>query len=149
MKKWIPIFLVFCAGSIASAGSVSAIKIEVRPVVEEGGSSSVDMKADDGSVFHVSKAALLTEKDLSDASVTPAGEHSTLNLVLNGSGAKQMTSYTSGHVGAKLAFVVDGELLKVPVVRVPIQDGKVVISFMPEDQALKLARSIHQVTHQR
>jgi hypothetical protein len=94
MKKWMSVILVFYVSSMAIAGSGSPIKIEIRPVFDDAGPSSVEMKADDGAIFHVSKKALLTEKDLSDASVTPAGEQSTLNVTLSDPGAKEMKKFT-------------------------------------------------------
>jgi preprotein translocase subunit SecD len=151
MKKWTSVLCILFVSVISLADSNPLGKsdrnpqltIEVRPVVEGPGSNSVEMKTEDGSVFHVAKKALLTEKDISDASVTPAEDQSTLNMSLKAAGSKEMKQFTSTHVGNKLALVVNGELVKTPAVKMPIKDGKVVISFMSEDQALTLARAIN------
>ena len=51
----------------------------------------------------------------------------TINFTLRPTGASQLAAYTSEHVGANFAIVLDGQVLSAPVIRSAIMDGGVVI----------------------
>lgn len=90
----------------------------------------------------------LNRSDLADASVTPGGEQSTLNVTLTEQGARKMRQFSAHHLGERISFVVNGQVPRTPVLKAPIQDGKVAITYFPEKQALEFARLIHQQQQQ-
>ncbi|MGK5084352.1 hypothetical protein WDW37_13730 [Bdellovibrionota bacterium FG-1] len=103
MKNCIFASLIILGSLTAFASGSTAGSVEIRAVFESPNAASIDMKAnDDGTIFHVAKKPILLQGDIADASVTPSGEQSSLNITLTDVGAKKIKDFTATHVGSKM-----------------------------------------------
>jgi len=57
-----------------------------------------------------------------------AAGKSVLRLDFNDEGRRRLADYTTTHVGGRVAFVFDGEVLAAPVILDPMTDGKAELS---------------------
>lgn len=51
-----------------------------------------------------------------------------VNIRFDASGARRFGAITRGHVGQRFAMILDGKVLSAPVIRVPILDGRAIIT---------------------
>jgi len=67
---------------------------------------------------------------------------SEVKLGLTPESAKSFAAITRAHIGDKVAISVGGKVLSAPVIRGPIETGKVSITLRSPDEAAALARSL-------
>jgi preprotein translocase subunit SecD len=65
-------------------------------------------------------------------------------LTLEGPDAATLKAITTEHQGEKLAIVVDGKLQSEPIIRDPIQSGRIAITLLKDDDAVKLAKLLSE-----
>ena len=65
-------------------------------------------------------------------------------LTLEGPDAKTLRDVTTEHQGEKLAIVVDGVVQSEPIVRDPIQSGRIAITLPKDEDAVKLAKLLSE-----
>jgi preprotein translocase subunit SecD len=98
-------------------------RVEVRPLVER---------------------PLLSTSDFSGASVSGAGENSVLNLNLTAKAAARLKTFTAHNLGAELPFLVDGKIIKSPVIRSVIEGQGFEVNPLNHDLAEAIANRINQ-----
>ena len=112
MKRILTLFVLLLSFSVSAvAGSIHSV--EVTPLA---------------------KASLLTSSDFASADVSGTGEKAVLSIKLTDSAARRMKTYTTNNVGRELPFLVDGKVIKAPIVRVPIEGNGFQVE--PLDRAL-------------
>ena len=89
------------------------------------------------------KAPVLTEQDFTQAEVATKEGVSTLKIKMSADGVRKMKAFTEQNVGSLLALLVDGHLIKAPVIRAPITGPGLDIDPLEKHQAEKLAEIIN------
>lgn len=117
-----------------AVGAVSlVVPIEMRPVVEQGTSTSAAPAGDelpdpDGALLTLA-APMMVVEELDGAEVTTdETARWVLNLDLTDSDAKTFGDWTADHVNERLAMVIDGEIIIAPTIQGAITGGDVQIS---------------------
>ena len=137
---WKSILFVFLFSILSVAQNLKSI--EISPILEKPTSGSIDMMSD-GETLHVSKKPVLSLKDFTHADVNITEGQVTLNLSLTPSAGERIKSFTSKNVGKRLAFIVNGKLLKAPKVRDPIDGKGISIDPIDRTEADQLADQIN------
>lgn len=92
---------------------------------------------------------LLDSAELESADIDSAGVHDvdgsrTVEVTLTPAGSEIIADYTTSHVGAQLAYVLDGVVITAPVVSAPIQTPTLVVSgSFSEETAGAIAASLN------
>jgi preprotein translocase subunit SecD len=89
-------------------------------------------------------APVVTERDLISAHVAGADDESVVRLEFSPTAAKRLQEYTAAHLGEKLAFVVDHEIVKTPVIRAAITGDSLEVSYFDHAQAVELAKKLNR-----
>jgi preprotein translocase subunit SecD len=130
---------------LVAATAFGQSSIFINRVFQKASSNTVDMKAsDDNETFHVSKRPLLVIQDFSDAEPSVDEGSPALNLELTPVGAQKIREFTSKNVGKRLAFIVDGKLIRAPVIRDVITGPGLSIDPVGKDEALRLSKFFHK-----
>jgi len=118
--------------------------IDISPVFDKPTANSIDMATkEDGEILHVGKVPVLTLKDFTNGNVTVQEGVVSLNLGLTKSGGKRIREFTTDNVGKRLAFIINGTLIKAPRVRTPINGEGISINPIEKADADRLARLIN------
>lgn len=94
-------------------------------------------------VIPLDKTPLLSSADFSSAEVSGTGKKATLFLQLTSSAAKKMKAYTEKNVGQILPFIVDGKIIKAPLLREPIKTNSFQVEPMDKTVADDVAQFIN------
>jgi preprotein translocase subunit SecD len=65
-------------------------------------------------------------------------------LTLEGPDAAKLKAITTDHQGEKLSIVVDGAVQSEPIIRDPIQGGRIAITVPKDEDAVKLAKLLSE-----
>ena len=118
--------------------------IDISPVFDLPTGNTVDMVCqEDGAIFHVGLKPVLTLPDIIHAAVSEDQEMATLLLDLTEDGGNRRREFTLVNVGKRLAFIVNGVLIKTPIIRVPITGGILAIDPVDKVFAEKLVELIN------
>jgi hypothetical protein len=104
--------------------------------------SGKQLPAVDGGVVSVLDPPLVANRDLSGARVGQAEGRQVLELGLEQDAAARLRSYTADHVGAQLAFVVDGRVRQVMRVLDPIVGDGLMVDPGDPDEVTALAHAL-------
>jgi len=80
-----------------------------------------------GQEFWLHPDVLMSDKDVASASPTGTGGNPAIEVVLTESAAAEFAQFTEEHLSQHVAILVEGEVVSVPVIRRPIDGGKVLI----------------------
>jgi preprotein translocase subunit SecD len=114
--------------------------LQLRPVLEQPAAGSQQLAAPDGASLIVSSEAILTERDITKAEVTPdtypGSPYATISIHFTPEAAERLREFSRSHMGQRLAFVLDGVILMAPAIMSQV-DSPVLISgtFSPEEAA--------------
>ena len=95
-----------------------------------------------GRVVSVLDPPLLTTRDVVGARLGQAEGRDVLELDLDPAAAARLRSYTAGHVGAPLAFVVDGRVRQVMRVLDPILGNGLIVDPGDPKEVTALAQAL-------
>ncbi len=113
-------------------------------IAEVAGSAGTGkpLRAADGRVVSVLDPPLLTTRDVAGARPGQAEGRSVLELDLDREAAARLRSYTASHVGAQVAFVVDGRVRQVMRVLDPIVGNGLMVNPGDPDEVAALAHAL-------
>src|ERR1700733_12206357 len=110
------------AGSFVAHANAETKSFTLNSVEAQSSAETVDMSSPDGGEpLHVDRQPVLSQTDFLKATVTARKGRTVLHAPLNVSGTGKLRGFSGGHVGKKLAILVDGRLIAAPEIRVPIQ----------------------------
>lgn len=129
MKRISTSFVVLsllCLGSFTQSvrgDSAKVTDVTFNSVRDRSSVETVDFDSGEGhEVLHVSKAPLLVVGDFAKADVVPKGGHAVLELTLRDKAASRLMAFSKKNVGQKLAVLVNHQLVKAPLIRIPITE---------------------------
>ncbi len=96
--------------SINVANAVDCPQLEIVAVENQGGRT---ITGPDGNALHIANAPLLSMSDFTGANVSLTEGQIALNVNLSHEGGNRIQAYTKAHVGAPLAFIVEGKVIQV------------------------------------
>jgi hypothetical protein len=128
--------LVGASPAIATAGDCPAFEVGV---VARQGDGAQMFKTPEGISVAVSSPALVSARDVVGAEVSSAEGRTGLSVRVDAQAAERVRSFTASHVGARLAFIVDGRVQSVVKVLDPITRDGFWVSPMAPDTAGRLA----------
>lgn len=99
--------------------------------------------AGSGERFYLHKEVLLSNADIAATSVSKLNGRSAVELVFTESGGEKFAGITRGNLMKRIAILVDGDLVSVPIIRAEISQGRAIIDGgFTEAEAIRLAESI-------
>jgi preprotein translocase subunit SecD len=107
-----------------------AVPIELRPVVENGSAepSTTELPDPSGEVLSLSEPVMTIERlDRAEAQLDQT-QRWVLTLTLTSEDATAFADWTAGHIGERLAMVIDGEVVIAPTIQDTITGGVVQIA---------------------
>ena len=127
------------------AGMIDARSLTLNSVQDKSSINTIDLSLQgDPEVLHVTKNPLLTLADFAKAEVSSKGGKAILQVTLRDSGASRLMEFSKNNVGRKLAVLVDRQLVKAPLIRVPIAGKEFQVDAFDQTQASELARLINE-----
>ena len=122
------------AEALAAHNGVLPAGTEILPGLPNAGGQSTSTST---AYFVVDRAAIVTGKDLEDASPTPSttypGQYD-VNFVLSNAGASRFGPFTEENVGKYLAIVLDGKVQEYAVIKSRIDNqGEIEGNFSQQD----------------
>ncbi len=126
-------------GSVTPACQTMEVSIVAGNAVQ----SSRHVSAPDGTLISLTGTPLLTIGDFTDAKVSVTESQIVLNVSMSTEAAKRVHTFTATHVGARLAFLVNGRVINTPKILDPITGKGFLIGPFRHDEAQKLSASIN------
>lgn len=113
-------------------------------IAEVAGSAGAgnSLRSADGRVVSVLDPPLLTTRDVAGARLGQAEGREVLELDLDQEAAARLRSYSANHVGAQLAFVLDGRVRQVMRVLDPIVGNGLMVDPGDPDEVTALAHAL-------
>lgn len=99
-----------------------------------------------GKILHLA-APLLTMADFTGANVTVTENQIVLNVNLGRDGAARLQDFSKTHVGTRIAFIADGEVIKTAKILDPITADGFLVGPLDRAKADALADAINQNAH--
>jgi len=135
----VPVVLT-AAAHTGSAGRCPTM--EVLHVVTKSESSSRAVRSG-AAIIYVEEHPLLNFGDFTSANVSVTEGQIVLNVALTGESAKRLQTFTASHVGDRMAYVVNGRVVKVPKILDPITGTGFLIGPFPPAEGQALADAIN------
>jgi preprotein translocase subunit SecD len=132
-------------GAALTAGSAigaSCPTIEVAAVAPHGEPGAQVIPIRGGGSVGVHSPPLVSTRDVVDASASSADGTPGLNVRVGADAAERVRAYTAGHVGDRLAFLVDGHAQMVLTIRDPITGDGFWISPMDPGAAKQMVSAL-------
>jgi preprotein translocase subunit SecD len=131
------LYVVACAATLqGTAGAFAADRGKCVPVTL---AVSPATPGDGGEALEVSPESLLSAKEVTRVEVAERKGVVELRLTVTPDAGRRIADYTGGHLGQRLAIVVDGKLVQAPLIRAAIAGGKLAVSGMDRAEADRLA----------
>ena len=131
------------AGSDQASGSRAGAlcqKLEVVAVTPTG-QGAVRLLGPQGSL-EIEAKPLVAAGEVTGAEAGVAGGDNVLRVAFTPEAAKRLQAWTGAHVGARVAILLDGEVLRVAPVSGPIGGGGLQLGGMDRNQAQSLAAGL-------
>lgn len=121
----------------------AAVRFEIR-LAEDGpgpGLSELKLPGTDRSIY-LHEETIVTNGDISSARVIHVGDAYTVGIEFNSTGAKKMREATANHIGKPIAILLDGQVVMVPVLRLPIDASAEISDGFTKAEAERVANGI-------
>lgn len=112
-------------------------RVEMRPVVEKADGIALRMAGSD-EVVYVSRDAFLRSLDFRKVIARQDDGRSVLDVTVRPEAAVKLQRGSADNVGRRTAFIVDGEVVMAPVMRVPLTSTSFVIDGDAGKNALRI-----------
>ena len=120
----LPLTICIClACSTRQQASGACPAIEVSAVADTPADSTRTVALSDSTTIRISRTPLVTSADITGATASRAGDQSIVDFTVTDDAAKRVREFTAGHVGSKLALVVDGKVLGTPRIAGAVAGG--------------------------
>lgn len=111
-------------------------------VVDPQGSRTI--AEPNGKILHLDATPLLTMADFTGANVTLTENQIVLNIDLDHDGAQRIRQFSKNNVGARIAFIANGEVIKTAKILDPIQFDGFLVGPLDRPKADALADAINK-----
>jgi hypothetical protein len=121
----------------------AAVRFEMRLAEDKPGPGLREAKSPEQSLY-LHDEVIVTNSDIAAAQVVQGGDpsHYSVAVEFNPSGAEKMRSTTGGHIGKRLAILIDGQVVAAPVLRSPIDGSAVVTGGFSRAKAERIVKGI-------
>lgn len=122
---------------------VPRARLELRRVTDDA-EASISTQDADGSPLRLAKEPILTSRDLARVEVTLEYdlEHYAVTLFFEPRGARRLAAATRDRLGARLAVMVDGEVLFAPQIQAVLGESAMISSGFDRAAATRLAERL-------
>lgn len=117
--------------------------IEVNVVAARPDRSTRRIFSSEGRRVFLTGKPLLTNNDFTHATVSLTEGQFVLNLDMTADSARRVQTFTRNNVGKEMAFLVNGQLIRMPKIRDPIAGNGFLIGAFAQDEARKLAEAVN------
>lgn len=121
----------------------AAVRFEIR-LAEDGpgpGLHEVKLPGTDRSIY-LHEKTIVTNSDISSARVIHVGDNYTVGIEFNSAGAKKMREATANRIGKPIAILLDGQVVMVPVLRLPIDASAEINDGFTKAEAERVANGV-------
>ena len=118
--------------------------MEVSIVADKSMHSIRHISSPEGELLSLSEKPLLTIDDFTEANVSMTEGQIVLNVSMSAESAKRVQAFTASHVGTRIAFLVNGQVINTPKILDPITGRGFLVGPFSRDEAQKLADSINK-----
>ena len=127
-----------------TATLLAAVRFEVRLAEERPIPGLVVAQvADSGKTIYLHPGPVVTNEDIAHSWVSQDGQgRFGVTVELFPSGAERIRQATTGHVGRPIAILLDGSVVRAPLVRSPITDSAAITGFVTHAEADRIAKGI-------
>lgn len=137
---------LIAGGCGESKQETRSVVLEIRLAEEEPGEGLTRMTVTAWGrteAFYLHDEVLMDNGDIGSASVTKWGDHPAVEILFTPQGGEEFARVTSDNVGKRMAIIVDGQLLTVPIIRASVTSGRAIINGeFTEDEAQRIARGL-------
>lgn len=133
----------------ASRHAADCPRVELASVLEAPAPGARSLKFDNGPGLDLSAEDLVGPADLTNAYVSVTEGQTVLNLAFRPEAARRVRKFTAGHVGGRIAMLVDGQPMKVVKVLDPIRGDGILIGPLARRDAEALAQRINACAERR
>jgi preprotein translocase subunit SecD len=148
VRRTLLLLLAISYGMLNAQARVSVAStcptMEVSIVADKSMNSTRHISSPEGELISLTEIPLLTINDFSDANVSLTEGQIVLNVSMSPESAKRVQAFTANHVGARIAFLVNGRVINTPRILDPITGNGFLIGPFGRDEAQMLASSINQ-----
>jgi preprotein translocase subunit SecD len=142
----IPVFLALAVLATFVLGAVNSqaqTKLEIRLAEEQPAIGLVEapVSHSDRHVY-LQQSAVITNEDVTNARVVPAGAAFNVAISLTPQGAAKMAKATQGHIGRPLAILVNGTVVTAPTLRAAIGQDALVTGDFTRQEADEIAAGL-------
>ena len=92
--------------------------------------------------IYLHKTADATNEDIADARVDTLNDPVTVIVVFTKEGAKKMAKLSEEHKGKPVAILVDGKVIKAPIVRAAFRDQAAITGVSSKEEAERIVKGI-------
>jgi preprotein translocase subunit SecD len=131
-------------GAAHGASAAACSRMEFAVVDDRGPRTIAEP---DGNVLHLKAAPLLTMADFAGAGVTLTENQIVLNVDLDRDGAARIQAFSKANVGARIAFIADGQVIKTAKILDPITFNGFLVGPLDRAKADALAAAINKNAH--
>lgn len=131
---------VWSPGSGVAVVQAAPVRFEFR-LAEEAAASELDPVSleGDGRVLHLHRQVLVSNSDVTEASVVAMGDGFGVRVAFTPAGADRLRRDTLVHIGKPMAVLLDGRLTLAPTLQTPVSDSAVISGDYTREAAERLA----------
>jgi SecD/SecF fusion protein len=134
------LLLVACGRSDAQRATCPTIEVSVVADVPSDSDRSVALP--DGKRILLTGTPLLTSLDVTGASASLTEGQYVLNLSVSAEAAARVQAFTEQNVGRTMAFLVDGRVVRTPMIKDPITGTGFLVGAFERAEAERLADAL-------
>ena len=139
----IPVFLALAVLATRVLGAVNSqaqTKLEIRLAEEQPGTGLVEASVShsDRHVY-LQQSAVITNEDVTNARVVPAGAAFSVAISLTPQGGEKMANATLNHIGRPLAILVNGTVVTAPTLRGAVGQVAIIMGDFTRQEADEIA----------
>ena len=135
---------LLCACGYTTSLSAQTTKLEVRLAEEWPGAGLVEAQVpNSGRHIYLYQSPVVTNADVNDARVLPAGTGFNVAVTFTPQGAEKIATATQAHVGRPLAILLNGKVIAAPTLRDPIRQDALLTGDWTKQQADEIATGLN------
>ena len=141
--RTIPVFLALAVLATLVVGAVNSqaqTKLEIRLAEEQPATGLVEapVSHSDRHVY-LQHSAVITNEDVTNARVVPAGAAFSVAISLTPQGGEKMANATLNHIGRPLAILVNGTVVTAPTLRGAVGQVAIIMGDFTRQEADEIA----------
>jgi preprotein translocase subunit SecD len=128
----------------SSALVAAAVRLEMRVVEESPAPGLEAVTVSSTETIYLHREAVVRNEDIAEVRAVPGNTPSTfgIEIVFNTRRAERMSRATRTHIGRRLAILIDGQVVALPILRSPIGKFAVIDADYTRSEAERIANGM-------